>query len=263
MLHRHLDLVPLPAAGLKHSHQHHQVVLNVNGTAEFELEGGGSGQLNHFKGCIIPSNCAHAYQGIGENQMLLFNCDPAPSAITYLYNDALKQLFDQPQFFDIDDAFKRLIDVAVTEMAQSPDYANLEPPLMQIIAQALIRRLSFNTHTPKTGPVDRRINLVTIDQWISKNIGQPINVSDLARLCCLSVSQFHRRFQAAVGCSPYQYILNARIRRALWMLRHTDQPFSSIAASVGFSTQSAFCKAIKKQTGVTPNQLRSTVDIDH
>lgn len=262
MLYRQLDLVLLPTAGLKHSHKHHQVVLNVNGMAEFELEGGGSGRLSHLKGCIIPSNCAHAYQGVGENQMLLLNCDLVPTAITYLYCDSLKRLFDQPQFFDIDIAFKRLIDVAVTEMAQSPDYASLELPLMQIIGQSLIRRLCLGAGSPTLGAGDRRINLATIDQWISKNIGHSINVADLARLCCLSVSQFHRRFQAAVGCSPYQYILNARVRQALWLLRHTDRPFSSIASTVGFSTQSAFCKAIKKQTGVTPNKLRSTADID-
>jgi AraC-like DNA-binding protein len=53
------------------------------------------------------------------------------------------------------------------------------------------------------------------------------------------------------------YILKAKITTAQNILIFSDFPISEIAASLGFSSQSAFSAVFRKFSGMTPFQYRS------
>ncbi|WP_298196335.1 AraC family transcriptional regulator [Novosphingobium sp.] len=80
-------------------------------------------------------------------------------------------------------------------------------------------------------------------------------VQELAAICRLSTRQFARAFRASRGCSPADYLAQARIESAKRRL-YSAEPLARIAASLGFATQSSFCAAFRKATGVTPGQFR-------
>lgn len=256
MLNRALEVVLLPSSGCKHSHSHHQVVINLSGMAEFELEGCGTCRINQSKGCIIPSGSEHAFQGVGDNQMLLLNFNDALTPQMAQCTELLKHFFDHSRYFDMDVELQRLINVVVSELTHIHWYRNASSPLVQVLLNALARRVQPERALQSQDFTRSRVNMKVLDAWIVNNLAGTINVSDLARLSCLSVSQFHRRFHSVAGCSPYQYILSVRVRETIGFLQNTDRPISEIASLVGFSTQSALCKVIKKQLGKTPSQIR-------
>jgi transcriptional regulator GlxA family with amidase domain len=93
--------------------------------------------------------------------------------------------------------------------------------------------------------------------YIEDHLDHDLSLTELAALAHLSVAQFARAFKAACGTAPYRYIIRRRIERAKVLLRTSDQTIASIAASVGFPSQSRFSSSFTQLTGATPSLFRS------
>jgi AraC family transcriptional regulator len=77
-------------------------------------------------------------------------------------------------------------------------------------------------------------------------------VEDLARAAGMSPSHFSRQFRAAVGVSPYRYLLRRRVERARDMLVAGSHRLGDIALAVGFADQAHFSRAFKQLLGMPP-----------
>ena len=66
------------------------------------------------------------------------------------------------------------------------------------------------------------------------------SVDSLAELAGMSRATFTRQFARLVGTSPMDYLQRQRLKEAAAMLRSTDLPVKSIAASTGFVSSSHF-----------------------
>lgn len=91
-----------------------------------------------------------------------------------------------------------------------------------------------------------------------REVREAPTLTELARLCKLSVRQLTRGFRASRGCSIGHYVANARIDHAKRMLL-CDESVKAIAYSLGFSSPSSFCFAFRQATGVTPREYRQRV----
>lgn len=73
----------------------------------------------------------------------------------------------------------------------------------------------------------------------------------------LEVTKHHliRMFTAGTGISPGKYLVHVRMHHAKTMLQsYEDTPLEIIAGACGYSCANYFCKAFKKQTGLTPSE---------
>jgi len=95
--------------------------------------------------------------------------------------------------------------------------------------------------------------------YISDHLSQELSLDGLAANAALSPFYFSRLFKKETGFSPHQYILTARIRNAKFLLQSTDDPVKNICFTVGFTSESSFCTAFKKETGLTPSEFRRQV----
>lgn len=57
--------------------------------------------------------------------------------------------------------------------------------------------------------------------------------------------------------SPHEYVLNYRLGIAKILLLETNLSVNAICFESGFSSESVFCSAFKKKTGVTPTAYRN------
>lgn len=81
-------------------------------------------------------------------------------------------------------------------------------------------------------------------------------VEELAREAGMSRSAFAARFRDSVGLSPLDYVTRWRMFRAGGMLRQGQHSIAEIAVRVGYENESAFAKAFKRVTGMTPGAYR-------
>jgi AraC-like DNA-binding protein len=82
------------------------------------------------------------------------------------------------------------------------------------------------------------------------------SVVSLANELGLSRSAFAARFAQLVGESPLRYLARLRLNVAASRLRSSDEKMSSIAANLGYESDSGFNKAFKQRYGETPGHYR-------
>ncbi|MFN6980887.1 MAG: AraC family transcriptional regulator [Brevundimonas sp.] len=80
----------------------------------------------------------------------------------------------------------------------------------------------------------------------------------LARQAGMSRSSFAKKFKATVGASPIEYLTTWRMLLAGDRLRHTTEPVSAIALSLGYDSEAAFSTAFKRVMGRSPRQHART-----
>jgi AraC family transcriptional regulator len=83
-----------------------------------------------------------------------------------------------------------------------------------------------------------------------------VSLAALASDAGLSRFHFCRAFKESTGLSPHAWLRQHQLEQAMNMLRHTDDSIVSIAAALGYSSQTAFAAAFRKQTGETPSDWR-------
>lgn len=83
-----------------------------------------------------------------------------------------------------------------------------------------------------------------------------VSLAALASEAGLSRFHFCRAFKESTGLSPHAWLRQHRLEQAMNMLRSTDESVVSIAASLGYSSQTAFAAAFRKLTGEPPSDWR-------
>ncbi|MGH6615013.1 helix-turn-helix domain-containing protein [Sphingomonas sp.] len=87
-------------------------------------------------------------------------------------------------------------------------------------------------------------------------------IETLAAMAAMSPRTFFRKFRAATGHTPYDWILLERIRLAKAMLAEGDLPVERIAERAGFGAADTFRHHFRRVVGTTPSQFRAAFQHD-
>ena len=101
--------------------------------------------------------------------------------------------------------------------------------------------------------------MLEVQAHIQKNMSEGINFNDLAQSVGMSRRNFDRRFGAASGQSPLNYMRQLRMETAQDLLKGSNLSISEIMFHVGYQDATHFCNLFKKHNGSTPRQYRKTV----
>lgn len=92
--------------------------------------------------------------------------------------------------------------------------------------------------------------------YIHKNYKGNIHPEDVSRHIGWGYSHFRKVFQQQTGTSPYQYILEMRIKQSKHLLLNTRMPLKEIAYEMGFSNPDYFTTAFRRVVGIPPLAFR-------
>lgn len=92
--------------------------------------------------------------------------------------------------------------------------------------------------------------------YVLEHYQERIQISELADLIFLSVSQLDRKFKKLYQITPQKYILRVRINAACQLLTRTEKRVSEIALESGFYDQSYFTKQFVNLIRLSPSEYR-------
>ncbi|GEP42398.1 helix-turn-helix domain-containing protein [Brevifollis gellanilyticus] len=93
---------------------------------------------------------------------------------------------------------------------------------------------------------------------LESSFDQPLSPSSLAKKSGMSSARFARVIKRIHGISPMQLITKTRITAGSRLLRETDASIAEIALECGFSDHSAFTRAFRAVTGMSPSECRKS-----
>jgi len=102
-------------------------------------------------------------------------------------------------------------------------------------------------------------DILQAQMWLQDNLSKVLNLGDVALQFGMSPRNFSRRFKAASGKTPLQFLQGNRIKTAQGLLQSSNLTIGEIAYKVGYTDVSHFSQLFKKIVLVTPNEYRTMV----
>jgi AraC-like DNA-binding protein len=95
----------------------------------------------------------------------------------------------------------------------------------------------------------------TCIEYLQEHLTETIGIDHLAKLSCMSLSTFERKFKEHFSLTPKQYILHMKVHEACRRLP-TAKSIARVALETGFGGQSYFTKQFRSVVGITPKQYQ-------
>lgn len=93
-------------------------------------------------------------------------------------------------------------------------------------------------------------------KFIEENATRGITVADVMTFQQTSRVTFERQFQAALSCTPGDYIRQIKVGKAKSLLLETSQSIESIGKTCGYQSPAKFSSFFKRAVGVSPATFR-------
>ncbi|MCI2423912.1 AraC family transcriptional regulator [Saccharopolyspora sp. K220] len=156
----------------------------------------------------------------------------------------------------VSDAPDELLD-AVVRLLRLLD----QPRDRKALAPLFKREILWRLITGEQGDVVRQLGLADSSLnhirravgWIRDNYTKPFRVEEVARLSGMSVSAFHRNFQAVTAMTPIQFQKHIRLQAARLLLANRPRDITSVSQRVGYDNLSQFSREYRRQFGVPPS----------
>jgi transcriptional regulator GlxA family with amidase domain len=115
-------------------------------------------------------------------------------------------------------------------------------------------QLPFAAANRSTSGSDKAI--ARCQEWIALNYQETNPVQRMSEIAGMNIRTFSRRFRAATGSTPIDYVQLLRIEEAKQMLETTADPIDALSSLVGYLDPAAFRRTFRKLAGTTPAEYR-------
>lgn len=100
-----------------------------------------------------------------------------------------------------------------------------------------------------------------LQEWLSENFSVASPVEEATKRSGLAERTFKRRFKAATGFSPIDYVQRLRIEHAKRLLEENLLPVEEIAWKCGYEDPAFFRRLFRRTTGMTPGSFRKRFSV--
>lgn len=216
----------------------------------------------HAQGVTLASNCGGAFL-LAATGLL----SGRPATTHWLFADAFRERFpdvlmdpDRMVIEDGDivtagglmawtDLGMRLVDrlLGPTVMIETAKFLLIDP--------AGREQRHYSSFAPRLTHGDEAI--LKVQHWLQARAGRAAGVGAMAQAAGLEERTFLRRFKAATGMKPIEYVQHLRIGKARELLEFTRRPVDQIAWTVGYEDATAFRRVFHRLLGLSPGEYRT------
>ncbi|MBI4026949.1 MAG: helix-turn-helix transcriptional regulator [Verrucomicrobia bacterium] len=221
-----------------------QVLWGIRGTGVIVMEGIerrlGPGQL----GLYFPGN-EHHYFSLDEPwEVRWWTMDgPLAASNTAALGLATGRIY---QAGPAPDTLFRKLERAMRDVSPAGEY-RASTLAYELLVQAARGRIRTATDQAVLEAVD-----IIHARWSDPRLG----VGEIARQLRMHRSMLARRFRAALGVAPINYLINLRVQNALNRLKAHSQPVNEVAYGCGWTDPHYFSRCIRRATGLSPKEFR-------
>lgn len=227
----------------RHWHDYHQVILPVSGSLEIETERR-SGRVTGSIGSFVPAGCNHTFVA-GQADTFIVLDVPAGCG-----TDALDHEDVRP-FFAISPDMRGLIDY----MAAIGAPGRLSVSLCEAWSTLLLDRIVGQR------PVLERTELAVRQAiaFMKSKLAEPIRIADIAGAAGMSETRLHDAFLKRRAITPHAQLVALRLDAAEQLLADPHLSIAEVAFRTGYADQSALTRAMRRERGSTPNEVRRSL----
>ena len=154
-----------------------------------------------------------------------------------------------PRDLDFGERFDRLLDLATRRSGEA--FATLRAT--HILEEFLID-LAEDRTASRSRPAWLKQAIAKLD--LTARGETAVNHDAIASELGMAEVTFRRKFRAATGAPPHEYVIQSRIAEARRLLGESDLPIKSIAQQLGYNDVYFFSRQFKKFAGVPPALFR-------
>jgi AraC-like DNA-binding protein len=216
----------------------------VSGTVEAPGDSFVTTRSADHEDVAIDLFCGHYAFGPGAGA-LLFRSLPEPVHVSF------------GRSAESDDVLRTLSTLMRGEAEQERDGTAVILSALCTVLLAMVLRSSRGVRTSATlwtaagdGPVARAIEQVLLDP------GGDWSIDRLSRTASMSRATFLRHFARSTGMTVGGFLAQARLMTAAELLLTTDAKVATVAARVGYRSESAFNRSFRAAIGTTPARFR-------
>lgn len=217
--------------GQSHSHPYHQLVLPIQGSISIELDGY-KGKVSVGECVVIQSGKQHHFRANEAARFIVADINELPGNL----------LFSAHVVFAIMAPLRSYLHFIENQLEYQVDQS-IEQDVFQLF-YILLEKQILHLHS------EQRIR--SVQAFIDENISDNLQISELAKIACLSPTQFKKLFKSNLGVSAHKYITQKRMEKAKALLTHTDLPVQIIAQQAGYHDLSAFSRRFSLYFGLSP-----------
>ncbi|PTW58992.1 YesN/AraC family two-component response regulator [Breoghania corrubedonensis] len=92
--------------------------------------------------------------------------------------------------------------------------------------------------------------------FIERNVHKGVTLEEAADFAHISPCYLSRLFRKEMDMTFISYLKNQRIERAKELLQESDLPITNVSLDLSFQDANYFCKAFKKEVGLSPSEYR-------
>ncbi len=132
-----------------------------------------------------------------------------------------------------------------------------------LIANQVARRLVIAAHRSggqaqfvETPVLEKPGQFAAALDWALTNLDKPIDIDQLAQRARMARRTFDRRFRAALGMTPKDWLTSQRLQLARGLLETSNHSMDIIASRCGFDNATTMRHHFRKVWQLSPGQLR-------
>jgi AraC family transcriptional regulator len=235
-------------------------------------------QQDHF---LLTSKQSGAQAYFDSNQPVKSICiDICPTSLAEAYtilhskgeldlDNFMAGYFDHPYFFEhVYKVQESLFGKQLQRLSNTLNNGRYHPEMINeewflelvelIILQEKGNYLSLNNIPAKKPATRKEIyeRLLKGKEYMDAYYSLNPDIATVAQNCNLSTFHFFRSFRQAFEISPYQYMMQLRLKYSLKLMREESYSLTDIATFCGFPDLFTFSKAFKREYGVSPSRYK-------
>jgi AraC family transcriptional regulator len=159
-----------------------------------------------------------------------------------------------PLLYALDPSLRTTLEKLTTAVSIGAGAAYLESLCFVAVGDLLQMRNVQSGQQLSDAQLDR------LFEFVEAHLQDDLSVEDMAKVLDLSRFHFSRLFKATTSQSPYQFLLERRIRQSTHLLRSSNLSVAEIALKCGFRSVTQFEEAFRRTMGARPIRYRAELE---